>query len=406
MSNHKNDRQSQTNSDKSYNSYNTYSTYPTQSNQAKLTSLLDTSIQNSLSYFTYADYPSDKIEVPNEVAKLLTSYKSFTPDLVIFNKKFNKNECFLNANTSYNNPYPRYKFYINENSNSGKGKQSYGGGGSSYKDSGGGGINSREKDDYYENEVGYNTGGIMEEEDPQWLDCKVEEFNESKVSFQALPKNNKIEQIPNVEKDEGTSQDKIKKIVTHEEKSVPIIKGDKDLNRDLMKQLESFFEEDKVDKVEENKIKLQPDKPKLDEKPKAIETKPIIIDNPNWSEKLSLFKQHYDPENQIQKEVNNKKQELEKIKAEADINHFTDLMNKFKNLQTIQSVPIEAKQPHQDTSKAHNEHNDSSHSIEDNLSHLKNLLNDKDYDDKEDHNDSYEEPTQKQDAKSKFNIAM
>ena len=48
----------------------------------------------------------------------IISHKSTIPDLVIWNKTFNKNECFEEGDLSKSNPFPRYKFFLHlKNSN-------------------------------------------------------------------------------------------------------------------------------------------------------------------------------------------------------------------------------------------------------------------------------------------------
>ena len=43
---------------------------------------------------------------------IIISHKSTIPDLVIYNKVFNKNECFCGANLKENNYFPRFIYYI------------------------------------------------------------------------------------------------------------------------------------------------------------------------------------------------------------------------------------------------------------------------------------------------------
>ena len=43
---------------------------------------------------------------------IIISHKSTIPDLVIYNKVFNKNECFYEANKKENNYFPRQQYYI------------------------------------------------------------------------------------------------------------------------------------------------------------------------------------------------------------------------------------------------------------------------------------------------------
>lgn len=82
-------------------------------NSANMHKKLDTFIQDSLNKF-YFTKPEDELNNINFTDKpSIISFKSTIPDLVIYNKSFNKNECFQDSNLSSKNPFPRYKFYLN-----------------------------------------------------------------------------------------------------------------------------------------------------------------------------------------------------------------------------------------------------------------------------------------------------
>lgn len=72
----------------------------------------DENIQNFLNkYKYYVEAPEFK-ENTGKYYDIIISHKSTIPDLVIFNKVFNKNECFKEANSKENNYFPRQCFYI------------------------------------------------------------------------------------------------------------------------------------------------------------------------------------------------------------------------------------------------------------------------------------------------------
>jgi hypothetical protein len=50
-------------------------------------------------------------------ANTIISHKSTIPDLVIWNKTFDKNECFEGAECNNNNPFPRFQFYLRVKTN-------------------------------------------------------------------------------------------------------------------------------------------------------------------------------------------------------------------------------------------------------------------------------------------------
>ena len=73
---------------------------------------LDNFIQKSLDRFKFIAPKKELYDATGEDKNLIISHKSTIPDLVIWNKAFNKNNCFIGANTSKQNEFPRFLFYI------------------------------------------------------------------------------------------------------------------------------------------------------------------------------------------------------------------------------------------------------------------------------------------------------
>ena len=73
---------------------------------------LDEFIQKCLDKFKFVEPNKELYETTGTDKDLIISHKSTIPDLVIWNKTFNKNNCFIGANTSHHNEFPRYLFYI------------------------------------------------------------------------------------------------------------------------------------------------------------------------------------------------------------------------------------------------------------------------------------------------------
>ena len=73
---------------------------------------LDEFIQKCLDNFKFVDPKKELYESTGEDKNLIISHKSTIPDLVIWNKTFNKNNCFIGANTNNEAKFPRYLFYI------------------------------------------------------------------------------------------------------------------------------------------------------------------------------------------------------------------------------------------------------------------------------------------------------
>ena len=78
---------------------------------------LDNFIQQCLDKFKFIDPKQEFYDATGNEKDLIISHKSTIPDLVIWNKKFNKNECFEEGNTQKNNWFHRFQFYLRIKSN-------------------------------------------------------------------------------------------------------------------------------------------------------------------------------------------------------------------------------------------------------------------------------------------------
>ena len=74
--------------------------------------ILDNFIQKCLDRFKFIEPKKELYESTGEHKNIIISHKSTIPDLVIWNKTFNKNNCFIGADTSKHNEFPRFLFYI------------------------------------------------------------------------------------------------------------------------------------------------------------------------------------------------------------------------------------------------------------------------------------------------------
>ena len=73
---------------------------------------LDEFIQLSLEKFKLVEPMQKLYDATKNDANSIVSHKSTIPDLVIWNKTFNKNECFYDADITKDNPFPRFQFYL------------------------------------------------------------------------------------------------------------------------------------------------------------------------------------------------------------------------------------------------------------------------------------------------------
>ena len=84
---------------------------------------LDKFIQSCLNKFKLIEPPKDLYDKCGLDKNDIISHKSTIPDLVIWNKTFNKNECFEDSIISNISPFPRYKFFIRLNQSKEKKKK-------------------------------------------------------------------------------------------------------------------------------------------------------------------------------------------------------------------------------------------------------------------------------------------
>ena len=84
---------------------------------------LDKFIQNCLNKFKFVEVKSEIYSKVGNDKNSIISHKSTIPDLVIWNKPFNKNECFENMkDLNKYNKYPRIPFYLRLNNKEEKNK--------------------------------------------------------------------------------------------------------------------------------------------------------------------------------------------------------------------------------------------------------------------------------------------
>ena len=87
---------------------------------------LDEFIQDCLNKFVFIDPKKSFYDATGDDQDFIISHKSTIPDLVIWNKNFNKNDCFVEADKTKENSFPRFRFYLrlnNDNTNNQKEKQ-------------------------------------------------------------------------------------------------------------------------------------------------------------------------------------------------------------------------------------------------------------------------------------------
>ena len=73
---------------------------------------LDEFIQKCLDNFKFVEPKQELYDATGSDKNIIISHKSTIPDLVIWNKTFNKNNCFIGANANKETKFPRFLFYI------------------------------------------------------------------------------------------------------------------------------------------------------------------------------------------------------------------------------------------------------------------------------------------------------
>ena len=208
---------------------------------------LDLFIQNTLDKYFYVDPWKKLYERTGKLHRDIISDKSTIPDLIIYNKTFNKSDCFLESNQNSFIKFPRMRFILrpkykreyNPSSTYGKGDEVYFYKKQKIKDDKNSNTNinlnsnNKFKEEDSENKNGNKTflkqnlekdldklffeqnnkindgnpllyeGKNLEDEDdeeePEWANDNVEQFNNKKIEFQAIPKSLEEKMIEELE---------------------------------------------------------------------------------------------------------------------------------------------------------------------------------------------------------------
>ena len=206
---------------------------------------LDLFIQKSLDLYFYVDPWKKLYERTGRIHRNVISDKSTIPDLIIYNKQFNKSECFYEMNNSTYVEYPRIRFILrpkfrkeyNPTATYGKEDEVYyikGNNLNEHKDSS---SNEEYVDEPKENldieEMFQKQNGSdldnniikdssplkedkkdipneskkedgVDDEEPEWANDNVDDFYNTKIEFKSIPKSieDKMEEKFGLEKNE------------------------------------------------------------------------------------------------------------------------------------------------------------------------------------------------------------
>ena len=205
---------------------------------------LDLFIQKSLDLYFYVDPWKKLYERTGRIHRNVISDKSTIPDLIIYNKHFNKSECFYEMNNSTYVEYPRIRFILrpkfrkeyNPTSTYGKEDEVYYINGNNLnedKDLSSNDIFVEEKKDdlnidemlLKQNSSDFDKNKIKDsssskedkkdiqnkykieeddDEEPEWANDNVEDFYNTKIEFKSIPKSleDKMEEELSLEKNE------------------------------------------------------------------------------------------------------------------------------------------------------------------------------------------------------------
>ena len=178
---------------------------------------LDLFIQNSLDKYYFVDPWKKLYDRTGKLHRYIISDKSTIPDLIIYNKTFNKSECYFESNDKSFIKFPRMRFILrpkykreyNPSVTYGKDnevyfyikKESSENKNNKY-------IQEKNSDEVEKEESLFNTGfgsklidepknkkNMLkkleeddDEEEPEWANDNVEDFGNSKIEFKAIPK--------------------------------------------------------------------------------------------------------------------------------------------------------------------------------------------------------------------------
>lgn len=210
---------------------------------------LDDFIQISLDKYHFVDPAKQLYDSTGFSANAIVSHKSAIPDLVIYNKKFNKNECFYDADSSIINLFPRLKYILkakplnyppssNNSSQNVINKEKFTSANSylksvysetDNKSSANSNLNKQnnnnieiKKEEFYGEKLnsnnlnGMNNGNNIAnhkdkkfddfEEDPEWGDIDVNDLKNTKVQFKFLPAPKKEDNSSSIKKTTSNQQ--------------------------------------------------------------------------------------------------------------------------------------------------------------------------------------------------------
>ena len=137
--------------------------------------LFDDFIQSSLDKYDFIDDIPKLDETAEKFREYIINEESLIPDLIIYNKAFNKNECYYEYYDYGYNKYPRKKFTLKAEKNKSKI------------------LDEIVKDNNEQNEQSQNINEKTENNSNQELEIKKEqEIKESETKEEKKDNNNKI----------------------------------------------------------------------------------------------------------------------------------------------------------------------------------------------------------------------
>ena len=203
---------------------------------------LDLFIQNTLDKYFYVNPWKKLYERTGKFHRDIISDKSTIPDLIIYNKTFNKCDCFLESNENSFIKFPRKRFILrpkyrseyNPSSTYGKGNEVYYYNKQKINDDENNNINLSSKDKLkeknerinnepkgflkqkLENDIIYQQNNKIndkkpqlaedkysknedDEDEPEWRNDNVEEYKNTKIEFQAIPKSLEEKMLEEIE---------------------------------------------------------------------------------------------------------------------------------------------------------------------------------------------------------------
>lgn len=162
-----------------------------QEHRFRKTELLDLFIQKSLDKFFFVEPWKKLYDRTGQLHRDIINDKSIIPDLILYNKAFNKIDCYYDCKKKLLISYPKNRFKLRP-----KYKKEYNPSSTYGDDNDISFYITKAPTNIFKNEIskplninkGKNKENDDDDDEPEWVNDNVEDYSNSKIQFKAIPK--------------------------------------------------------------------------------------------------------------------------------------------------------------------------------------------------------------------------